>query len=41
MSGIEALSQYCANCIHKDKCWRPCPVVLIAMTEGRSHDEAD
>lgn len=39
MSGYEALRKFCGRCVHKEKCWRPCPVVLLAISgkkrEGR------
>lgn len=33
MSAYELLQKYCNICIHKEKCWRPCPIVLLAMLE--------
>lgn len=31
MNAIEVNQIYCANCRHKEKCYRPCPTVLIAL----------
>ena len=36
MSGLEAIKEYCAKCAHKEKCWKPCPTVLLAIQEDRT-----
>lgn len=31
MTVYECLKFYCKNCIHGDKCWRPCAAVISAV----------
>lgn len=31
MNGYEALQKFCNKCVYRERCWRPCPVVLLAM----------
>lgn len=37
MTALEALQTYCAICAHKDVCWRPCPVVYLAMQQEETN----
>jgi len=38
MDAIDATKKYCDTRAHRDKCWRPCPVVLIAMNEKEANN---
>lgn len=31
MNAIEVNQKYCMNCQYRDKCYRPCPIVLSAL----------
>lgn len=45
MDTKEVMRKYCNNCIHKKKCWRPCPTVskelmeIENVKEGRGRHE--
>ena len=34
MKANEVIEKYCNTCIHKAKCYKPCPVVLMAIGFG-------
>jgi len=35
---IEVMQKYCDRCIHRSKCWRPCPTVQAAILFGEEED---
>jgi hypothetical protein len=31
MDAVSAMEKYCNVCVHKEKCWRPCVIVIRAL----------